>query len=286
MPDPTAWTDLDRPPLHERALRRGLVEQGGWAALDVVASTGSTNADLVAAARAGAPDRTVLVAEHQGAGRGRHDRTWSSPPRAGLSFSVLLRPTGVPVARLGWLPLLTGIAVVDALRRVAEVDAVLKWPNDVLVDGRKVAGILAEVVTTSPGAAVVVGVGLNTGLRTEELPVPEATSLALLGAACTDRDPVLRAVLRELAEREDAWRAGAGDAERAGAGNAAGLAADYRARCSTLGRDVRVVLPAGVELLGRATDVDGDGRLVVTDAAGRGHPVSAGDVTHVRLAGR
>ena len=277
--DDTAWSDLDRPPLNAAALRGALVQPDGWAALDVVADTGSTNADLLEAARAGAVDRTVLVAEHQGAGRGRHARTWSSPPRAGLAFSVLLRPTGVPVSRLGWLPLLTGVAVVDVLRRVAGVDAVLKWPNDVLVGGRKVAGILAEVAATSPEPAVVVGIGLNVSLRIEELPMPEATSLTLAGAGRTDRDPLLRALLRELAERERAWRAAAGDP-------AESLAQDYRARCSTLGRDVRVVLPHGPELLGRAARVDDDGRLVVRDGAGTEHVLSAGDVTHVRLAER
>ncbi|WP_435532166.1 biotin--[acetyl-CoA-carboxylase] ligase [Rhodococcus antarcticus] len=277
--DDTAWTDLDRPPLNALALGRALVAPGGWAALDVVADTGSTNADLLEAARTGAPDRTVLVAEHQGTGRGRHARTWSSPPRAGLALSVLLRTTGVPVSQLGWLPLLAGVAVVDVLRRVAEVDAVLKWPNDVLIGGRKVAGILAEVAVTSPEPAVVVGVGLNVSLRTDELPVPEATSLTLAGAALTDRDPLLRALLRELGDREREWRAGGGDP-------AAGLAQDYRARCSTLGQDVRVVLPHGGELLGRAVRIDDDGRLVVRDGSGIEHVLSAGDVTHVRLAGR
>lgn len=282
--DDTAWTDLDRPPLNAAALRRALVAPEGWAALDVVADTGSTNADLLEAARAGAQDRTVLVAEHQGSGRGRHARTWSSPARAGLAMSVLLRTTGVPVARLGWLPLLTGVAVVDVLRRVAEVDAVLKWPNDVLIGGRKVAGILAEVAATSPEPAVVVGVGLNVSLRTEELPVPEATSLVLAGAALTDRDPLLRALLRELGDRERAWRAAGGDP-------ATGLAQDYRLRCATLGQDVRVVLPhhdvdRPAELAGRAVRVDDDGRLVVRDGSGAEHVLAAGDVTHVRPAGR
>jgi BirA family biotin operon repressor/biotin-[acetyl-CoA-carboxylase] ligase len=277
--DDTAWSDLDRPPLNAAGLRRALVAPDGWAALEVVADTGSTNADLLEAARAGAQDRTVLVAEHQGTGRGRHARTWSSPPRAGLALSVLLRTTGVPVARLGWLPLLAGVAVVDVLRRVAEVDAVLKWPNDVLIGGRKVAGILAEVAVTSPEPAVVVGVGLNVSLGTEELPVPEATSLTLAGAGLTDRDPLLRALLRELGDREREWRAGGGDPT-------AGLAQDYRARCSTLGQDVRVVLPHGGELLGRAARIDDDGRLVVRDGSGTEHVLSAGDVTHVRLAGR
>jgi len=278
--DPGPWEDLSRPPLNVAALRRALLRPAGdWTRVDVVATTGSTNADLLAAARSGAPDRSVLVAEHQHTARGRHGRSWSSPPRAGLTLSVLLRTGGVPVARLGWLPLLTGVALVDVLRRVAEVDAVLKWPNDVLVGGGKVAGILAEVATTTPEPTVVVGLGLNVSLRTDELPVPEATSLHLLGAGCTDRGLLLRALLRELAVRESSWR-------RAGGDPASGLGQEYRLRCSTLGQRVRVVLPAGQVLAGRAVAVDDDGRLVVAADDAVEHVLAAGDVTHVRLTGR
>jgi len=279
--DAVMWTDLDRPPLDAAALRAALTAPGGeWAALDVVASTGSTNVDLLAAARAGAADRTVLIAEHQDAARGRHARAWSSPPRAGLSLSVLLRGTGVPLACIGWLPLLTGVAVADAVQRVAQVKVTLKWPNDVLIDGRKLGGILAEVASTGPEPTVVVGLGLNVSLRADELPVPTATSLVLVSAACTDRDPILRAVLRELAARERAWRAVGGDPARSG------LAAAYRARCSTLGQDVIVTLPQDHALHGRAVDIDDTGRLVVRDKDGTQHVVAAGDVTHVRAAER
>jgi len=275
------WTDLERPPLDVAALRAALVAPGGdWAALEVVASTGSTNADLLAAARAGAADRTVLIAEHQDAGRGRHARAWSSPARAGVFLSVLLRTAGVPLAQLGWLPLLTGVAAADAVQRVAQVEVTLKWPNDVLIDGRKLGGILAEVSTTKPDPVVVVGLGLNVSLRAEELPVPTATSLVLASAACTDRDPILRAVLRELAAREIAWRRVGGDPVRSG------MATAYRARCSTLGRDVIVTLPQNRTLHGRAVDIDETGRLVVRDEGGTQHVVAAGDVTHVRAAER
>jgi BirA family biotin operon repressor/biotin-[acetyl-CoA-carboxylase] ligase len=275
------WTDLERPPLDVAALRAALVAPAGdWASLHVVARTGSTNADLLVAARAGAADRSVLVAEQQDAGRGRHARTWTSPARAGLSMSVLLRTTGVPLSVLGWLPLLAGVAVADAVQRLAEVEVTLKWPNDVLIDGRKLGGILAEVAATTPEPAIVVGLGLNVSLRAEELPVPTATSLLLAEAACTDRDPLLRAVLRELAAREARWRSAGGDPVRSG------LVADYRARCSTLGRTVVVTLPEGRALNGEAVDVDDMGRLVVRDAEGVQHSVSAGDVTHVRAAER
>ena len=274
MPNP--YRDLDRPPLRAPALRTALVVEGGlWSGLDVVEETGSTNADLVAAAAGGAAEGRVLVAEHQTAGKGRLDRAWTAPERSALTFSVLLRPPTATRAAWGWLPLLAGLSVVGPVRRLGEVDAGLKWPNDVLVASpggeRKLAGLLAEVV----GDAVVVGVGLNVSLRENELPVPSATSLAVAGSEVTDRDPVLRAVLRELATRYVAWRDAGGDAE------ASGLAADYRAACVTLGRDVTVHLPGGTRRRGRAVDVDASGRLVVAGPDGL-DTLAAGDVVHLR----
>jgi BirA family biotin operon repressor/biotin-[acetyl-CoA-carboxylase] ligase len=206
---------------------------------------------------------------------------WTSPPGAGLACSVLLRPAGVPATALGWLPLLTGLAVAQALAEDTGLDVGLKWPNDVLVGGRKLAGILAEL---APGPAVVVGLGLNVSLGADELPVPWATSLALLGAPRTVA-AVATTVLTRLDALERTWRAARGDAA------AAGLLAAYRERCTTLGQDVRVHL-GGLEpgegapddLVGRAEDVDADGRLLVRTAAGALVPVVAGDVTHVRPA--
>ncbi|MCI2238332.1 biotin--[acetyl-CoA-carboxylase] ligase [Paenibacillus sp. TRM 82003] len=277
------WTDLERPPLRVLALRRALVGPGGWAALDVVARTGSTNADLLErAAREDVPDGTVLVAEHQDAGRGRLGRTWSSPPRAGLAVSVLLRPAAAP-ERWSWLPLLTGVAVVDALGALG-VDAGLKWPNDVLVAGPgrpgKVGGVLAEV----RGGAVVLGAGVNVGQREQELPpaapglsAPGApapvppTSLVLAGARSTDRDTVLRRYLRALRTRLDEWAADPG-----------ATAAAYRAACRTLGAPVRAHLPGGDVLTGTAEDVDGTGRLVVRTSGGAATSLAAADVVHLR----
>ena len=164
------WTDLNRPPLDGNALRRALVRSDNddarvfWNRLDVVEETGSTNADLLARAADPDADRHVLIAEYQASARGRHSRTWVSPPQAQISMSVLLSMPGMNLADMGWLPLLSGIAVVDALRNVAEVPAELKWPNDVLIGDKKVAGILAEVARTAPDPAVVVGIGLNVSL--------------------------------------------------------------------------------------------------------------------------
>jgi len=279
------YTDLDRPPLSPRALDRALVTPGGlWSRIDLRAETGSTNADAAAAALRGEPEGLVVVAERQAAGRGRRDREWVSPPRAGLTVSVLLRPGTAnpergwpPVApgAYGWLPLLAGVALLEAVHRVAEVDAALKWPNDLLAGGGKCAGILAEVA----GDAVVVGIGLNVTTKADELPATTglpATSLKLAGARVTDRDPLLRALLRGLAGWYAGWREADGDAEMSG------LLAAYRRGCATIGRQVRVLLPAGEPIEGEATGVDGDGQLVIRTADGADHRVSAGDVLHVR----
>ena len=257
------YADLDRPPLREPALRRALLTPDGlWTDLRVVAETGSTNADVAAAARAGAPEGLVLVAERQTGGRGRLGRQWTSPPRAGLAFSVLLRPKSIS----GWLPLLAGVALVTAVRRVSTVDAELKWPNDLVVDDRKLGGILVEVVD----GAVVVGIGLNVTLRGPELPTPQATSMSLAGAANTDRDPLLRTVLRSLADWYTRWN-----------GDPDSLRDTYTLHCATIGRTVRVELPGGAAVTGTATQIDRDGRLVVD-----GTPYAAGDVVHVRPANR
>ncbi|MEH0546489.1 biotin--[acetyl-CoA-carboxylase] ligase [Streptomyces sp. B21-105] len=275
------WSDLDRPPLNGAALRRALVREGGlWSGVDVVQRTGSTNSDLVTAASEGrAHEGAILVAEEQTSGRGRLDRRWTAPPRSGLFFSVLLTPSEVPVARWGWLPLLTGVAVATGLTRAAGVDTALKWPNDLLVtvDGeeRKAGGILAERAGTD---AVVVGVGLNVTLRAEELPVPQAGSLALAGAVSTDRDPLLRAVLRSLEDWYGRWRAAGGDPA------ASGLQETYAAGCATLGRAVRAELPGDRSLVGEAVAVDGDGRLVIATEEGVQEPVGAGDIVHLRPA--
>ncbi|RBO85567.1 biotin--[acetyl-CoA-carboxylase] ligase [Nocardia puris] len=269
----TPSTDApDRSPLDADRLRRAPGESpelAFFSRVDVVESTGSTNADLLALAGDADADHRALIAETQEAGRGRHARTWVSPPRAQIALSVLVRLPGIDPAALGWLPLLTGVAAVDALRTAAGVDAALKWPNDVLIGDRKVAGILAEVGAADGVPAVVAGIGVNVSLTEPELPVPHATSLALAGATDTDRTRLALALLTEFARRFTAWREVAWDT--------ADLAAAYRARCATLGKEVRAELPGGRELTGVAADVDAAGRLLID-----GEAVSAGDVTHLR----
>ncbi|MFJ4948951.1 biotin--[acetyl-CoA-carboxylase] ligase [Streptomyces sp. NPDC088760] len=279
--DDSRWSDLDRPPLNAAALRRGLVREGGlYREIEVVQRTGSTNSDLAARAAEGkAGEGAVLVAEEQTAGRGRLDRRWTAPPRSGLFFSVLLKPAEVPVARWGWLPLLTGVAVATGLSRAAGVDTALKWPNDLLVtvggEERKAGGILAERAGTD---GVVVGVGINVTLRADELPVPQAGSLALAGALGTDRDPLLRAVLRSLEDWYGRWRAAGGDP------SVSGLQETYTAGCATLGRRVRAELPGERAVVGEAVALDGDGRLIIATEEGVQEPVGAGDIVHLRPA--
>ena len=264
-----------------------------------VPRTGSTNADLRAAAAedpAAWPHLSVLVADHQEAGRGRAGRSWETPPGEALTASVLLRPR-VPADRLGWVPLLAGLAVQRACERLlpADVRTGVKWPNDVLalnagtddVDGwgrdRKVAGILAEVVPDGgragaaedsgrPAIAVVLGIGLN--VAQNELPVPWATSLRRLGA---DVDPAtaLDVVGEELVPLVQAWEAAGGDAE------AAGLREQVRAVSVTLDLAVRAELPGGTERVGRAVDLDNEGRLLIDTGSGV-ETVAAGDVRHIR----
>ena len=242
-----------------------------WARVEVVDSTASTNADLLA--DTAAPDRTALVAEHQEAGRGRFDRSWVSPPRAGLTFSVLLRPEP-PVTEWGWLPLVAGVAVAEAVQAETGLTLGLKWPNDLLAgDGRKLAGILAQTA----GPAVVVGIGLNVDTTEAELPVDTATSLVLAGADGVDRTALLAAILQRIDARCAQWADCGGDAA------ACGLAEAYRAACTTLGSAVQVRLAADEVLDGTAVGVDDHGRLVVRTAGGD-VPVVAGDVEHVRSA--
>jgi BirA family transcriptional regulator, biotin operon repressor / biotin---[acetyl-CoA-carboxylase] ligase len=273
---PSRWSNLERPALDGPALAAALTRDSSlWRSLEVVDEIASTNAALIAASAGNeedgaGPEGTVLVAEHQVAGRGRLDRVWTSPPRAGLTVSFLLRPD-VPAGRRGWLPLLTGVALAEAVGEVSGVRASLKWPNDLLAgDGRKLAGILAE----SRGTAVVLGVGLNVSTTADELP-ETGTSLARVTGGTVDRAPVLLAFLRAVERRYRSWTAALGDPV------ASGLAQDYLGWSSTVGSDVVVSLPDGSTLEGTAQAVDWDGRLVVATPQG---PVelASGDVRHVR----
>ena len=267
-----------------------LAPAGPLARVEVLDRVGSTNRELIARLRAEPnawPSPSMLVADHQDDGQGRAGRTWQTPPRAALTLSFALQPDG-PISSFGWIPLLAGLGAVTALRATAGVPASLKWPNDLMVpapDGadlagwgrvRKVGGILSELVETSAGRVVVVGIGVNVSQDPDELPVPSGTSLALAGAREVDREIALVALVVALDELMVRWREHDGDV------HAAGLAAEVASVCSTLGTRVRVELPGGDEVTGAATRLSPDGALVVVDDTGTERHVRAGDVRHTR----
>lgn len=230
MVDPNAW-----PP--------------GWH-VEHVAATGSTNDDLLSSASE-RPDRSVLVADYQRAGRGRRDRVWTAMPGTNLLASILFHE--VP-ADANELPRRVSVATVDACRRFTSAAVALKWPNDVLLDDGKLAGVLAQ---RAAGGSVVVGVGVNVGWAPDgaQRLGPQVALLDLL-AALLDAYDRLPASAKELGDR-------------------------YRHELATLGRRVRIELPSG-ELLGVATDLAADGRLIVVDDAGTAHSLAVGDVVHLR----
>jgi BirA family transcriptional regulator, biotin operon repressor / biotin---[acetyl-CoA-carboxylase] ligase len=206
----------------------------------------------------------VIVAAWQRAGRGRHGRPWSAAPGRALLFSAVLRPT-VPVAPI--LPLLAGIAVRDAIAATAGVAAELKWPNDVLTDGAKVAGILVE---RPPGPFAVLGVGVNANLEAADLPGESATSLLIKAGHPVDLDELLAAILAQL----DRWL------ERAASAGTEIVVKAWRERTQMLGRQVEVVLPDRT-VRGIAEDVTGSGALLVRSPRGV-EAFVAGDVRQVR----
>jgi len=259
-------------------LRQELIRPGGlWQKVDLVPETGSTNADLAARARQHEVPGAVLITDYQSAGRGRQGRVWTAPPGSGIAMSILVRPNGIDPSRWTWLPLLAGLAVSDGVRRSADLPAVLKWPNDVLIGDRKVSGILAERVDTPQGPACVVGVGINVRLDETQLPVSTATSVGIaageLGRQVPSRTAVIATVLAAFELLYGRWEAQAGDD--------ASLAASYAERCETLGRKVRVLLGDDRSAEGIADHLDEDGRLVVRTTSGSS-VYGAGDVVHLR----
>jgi BirA family biotin operon repressor/biotin-[acetyl-CoA-carboxylase] ligase len=240
----------------------------GWIVRHVPV-TGSTNEDLLAAAAVGAPDHSVLVADHQTAGRGRLDRRWDAPSGVNLLVSILFRTVPTPASILTQR---VGLAAIDACRAAAGVEAVLKWPNDLLVDERKLAGILAQ---RAADGSIVVGLGLNVGWApTGAASLHDAASLhgaaPLHSVVSRSGEPTPLDMLAALLTAFDSLPEDAGDR--------------YRAALATLGRRVDVQVPGG-RIDGRAVDIDGDGRLLVIDSCGLTHRLDVGDVVHVRDAG-
>lgn len=267
-------TDAER--LRARVLAEGTalgVGAGLWHSVEVVGSTGSTNADVAARIRAGDGIGLVRVADHQSTGRGRFDRRWEAPPGAAVAISLGVAPRR-PLPEWMWLSLLTGVAVARGIRRATGVDATLKWPNDVLVDGHKICGILSERVDGPSSPGCVVGFGINVSLSAEELPVPTATSLRLCGVE-VDRADLIAEVLDAWSQMYRMWDEG----------RLAQMRQAYEDQCSTLGRQVRVLLevPGGTSrtVVGEAIGIDHTGAVLVQTATGV-EAFAAGDVTHLR----
>ncbi|MEV7693178.1 biotin--[acetyl-CoA-carboxylase] ligase [Microbacterium sp. NPDC089189] len=246
--------------------------------LQIVETTDSTNADVVSAVAADDaewPHLSALLTTDQRHGRGRLDRHWIAPAGTALAVSVVVRVPGLPIEARGWIPLIAGAAMTSAVAaQLGEAHEVrLKWPNDVLVDGAKICGILAEAVPNHPDA-VVVGAGVNTRMARTDLPVATAISFGAIGRECDD-DRLLADFLTALRDHLDALVGARGDAE------ASGVHAAVEKACATIGADVTVSLPDDTVLEGRAERIDAGGRLVVS-RGGAELPVAAGDVTHVR----
>jgi len=245
----------------------------GWT-VHHVAETGSTNDDLVAAATAGAPDRTAIVADYQTAGRGRLDRTWDATRNSNLLVSLLFRYESEDPLRFTRI---VALAAREACESLTGVAVRVKWPNDLVVDDRKLGGLLA--VASPRERFVVVGIGVNVGWAP-----PDAVSLAsasLTDASHTrtshteppDHTPLTpHTLLVAMVERIDARRQH-DDAE---------LRAEHKSVLATLGARVRVELRVGESLLGDAIDLDDASRLIVQDDAGVRHVIDVGDVVHLR----
>lgn len=257
---------------HQELISAALGPATMWREVLTVPSTGSTNADVAALARDGAAEGLVLVAAEQTAGRGRRDRRWASPAGKSVSMSLLLQPRPA-LPQWGWLSLVAGLATFSALAGLAPSPRAvqLKWPNDVLVSGRKVCGILSERVEHRSGARAVVGLGINLTLTADELPVPSATSLSLEGFD-VGVDEVVAAVLGQFEAHYRLWQ------------EAGELRAMYEARCTSVGAELEVVVDAQRSVAGRGTGVDEFGRLLVATSSGT-RAFAAGDVVHARLGG-
>lgn len=293
-------------PLQAPLLKAALTHpQGHFGRVDVVASAGSTNTDLAASAADSSqycPDLSVLIADAQPAGKGRLGRSWDVPGGSAMISSVFLRPgeqalqaegTAASFAHTGygWLSVLAGVALCDSLRTLTGMPAELKWPNDVVVKGRKLAGILAQVVPAAAagpraqlGLGVVVGVGVNVSLTAEQLPTDRATSLLVEGVKGLDRNVLLPAYLNKFAALYKEFVAVGGDAGRA-LGPGQSVMELMEAFMGTLGQQVRAELPGGAVLQGTAMGLGDDGSLLLRDGAGTVHTVSAGDVVHLRRTG-
>lgn len=245
----------------------------GYADIEITSTTGSTNTDLCA--RTNLADGTVLLADQQTAGRGRMGRSWSAPAQSQIIASISWNCPEVPAQAIGLAPLVVGLSLVESLHHSTGIPAQLKWPNDILVHGRKLGGVLVEAPEIQPVLRLVAGFGVNYDLTEEELPVPHATSLALIaqGQPIPSREELTISMLRQLQENMRRFRTLGGAPHS--------FMPRYVEHCATLGQPVRISLPGESTLEGVAKAISPDGQLMVA-SQGRTVAVSAGDVIHVR----
>ena len=231
--------------------------------VSVVELTGSTQNDLLQLVESNiALDGQVIVTEFQSNGRGRLDRTFEAPAKSALLFSFYIKPRKQR-SEWGFIPLIAGLSLVRAITTIdTAMNVSLKWPNDLLINEKKCAGIIAQ--TSQEG--IVVGIGLNVSMTSNELPVPNATSLAIEGSTITDRNLLLSQILNTFAELFEAWEEGSE------------LLNEYANASSTIGKKVRIDLPGGENIEATVAHISHSGELVLDN----GRHVSAGDVIHLR----
>jgi BirA family transcriptional regulator, biotin operon repressor / biotin---[acetyl-CoA-carboxylase] ligase len=253
-------TDKPSPPLNPALISEKISRY--WR-VSVVEVTGSTQDDLSQSVKKDATrSGTLLIANFQSSGRGRLDRTFSAPPSSALTLSFYLTPH-LDRAEWSFLPLLTGLSAISSLKNLdAGLRVSLKWPNDLLVNGRKLGGILVEA--TSDG--VVIGIGVNVAMAQDQLPTKDATSLLLEDFACLDRNLIAVELLNVFHDLYERWQAGED------------MRHLYRENCETLGMTIRVELPNAPPATGKATDISRTGELIMES----GLRVSVGDIVHLR----
>ncbi len=238
---------------------------------EYVEKTGSTNKDLLDRASSH-PEFFVLVTDFQTAGRGRLDRSWEAAPGSSVMASILLRPVFADPTGVGWLSLMAALAINQAVSTLG-VESAVKWPNDVLIQGKKVSGVLAEA--SSDLSTVVLGFGINVHQSQLELPVATSTSLSIATGSRVDRDQLLANVIKNIKALYARLSAAAGDAEKSG------IRKELLKVSATVGVQVSVEFPDGTKAIGLATGIDPAGRLVLKTLS-ETLKISAGDVRHLR----
>ena len=273
-------------PLNIEAIRSTLATRALGQILYLYQDLPSTNREASSLAQQGAAHGTVVAAEQQSGGYGRHGRAWFSPPGFNIYCSIVVRgksPT-VPHAQwLSWVPLVTALAVAEATRHITTAPLALKWPNDLLLQDRKVGGILCEsTMTTTNGPIVIIGIGLNVNVPLQSFPEdlrPIAASLIEVVPQPIDRNRLISQLLWELEQCLDELQSH----------GPTRLRQAYLARCVTLGRQVKVLFADDQQIRGTAETLSADGALQVRplSASPRAQPpalieVHAADVIHLR----